>query len=319
MSAWEELRRDGAFGTEATVELYRRVRAVARAGNFPPPDGYPAWTIDAVAETAHEIFADARGPQRLVELAVKAHDEASLRRLLEQVVRNFLRDRGRATLKGRLIRRLREVLAEDTRFSVVPAGQPGGGQNLMLAGWTVPGVWNGRPEDLVKAAYTVTDIAVVRWRPDTRRESPVTDAAGLAAVCEAVLRAADASLPLGELADAVAARFALSPAPVVTAVDDVDPWLPGVDTVEQAEAEAEVLAGAHRLLTQMTPRERLVLAHLDLPVRQLAEQVGLGKSAAAQAAARVREIAGRVLGHEEHREEMLSMARDLAAPPPAQQ
>src|SRR5262245_47764996 len=107
MTAWEELRNDGAFGTEATVELYRCVRAVARAGNFPPPDGHAAWSVDAVAETAHVVFTDARGPQRLVELAVKAYDDASFRRLLEQVVRNFLRDQARATAKGRLIRRLR--------------------------------------------------------------------------------------------------------------------------------------------------------------------------------------------------------------------
>ncbi|MDZ5447382.1 hypothetical protein U2F26_32540 [Micromonospora sp. 4G57] len=314
MTAWEELRRDGVFGTEATVELYRCVRAVARAGNFPPPDGHPAWNLDAVAETAHDIFADARGPQRLVELAVKAHDDASLRRLLEQVVRNFLRDKGRATAKGRLIRRLREVLTDDPRFAVVPSGRPGAGRNIELADGTTPGVWNGRSSDLVSAAYKVTDVSIVRWRTDARRESPVADAISLAAVCEAVLRAAGASLSIGEVADAVAARFAVGPAPVVTPVDDVDPWLPGVNAVDQAQVEAEVLAGAGRLLAQLTPRERLVLAYLDQPVRRIADHTGLGKSVTAQIAARVREIVSQVLGGEEHREDMLSVARAMATP-----
>jgi hypothetical protein len=314
MTAWDELRRDGAFGTEATIELYRSVRAVARAGNFPPPDGHTSWTLDAIEETAHDIFADARGHQRLVELAVKAHDEASFRRLLEQVARNFLRDRARATTKGRLIRRLRKVLDGDPRFSVVAAGQPGAGRNIELADGTTPGTWNGRLSDLVSAAYKVTDVSIVRWRADARRESPVADAPSLAAVCEAVLRAAGASLSVADFADVIAARFAVGPAPVITPVDDVDPWLPGVDAVDQAQIEAEVLAGAQRLLGQLTPRERLVLAHLDEPVRRMADHTGLGKSATAETAAQVREIVLHVLGTEEHREDMLSLAQMLAVP-----
>ncbi|MFG3301448.1 hypothetical protein [Micromonospora chersina] len=316
MSAWEELQRDGVFGTEATAELYRCVRAVARAGNFPPPTGYHQWTLDAIEETAHEVFADAKGPQRLVELAVKAYDDTSFRRLLEQVVRNFLRDRARATTKGRLIRRLREVLDGDPRFRSVPDGQPGAGRNIELADGTTPGVWNGRMTDLVTAAYKVTDVTIVRWRPDARRESPVADADSLANVCEATLRAAGASLALADLADVVAARFAVGPTPVVTPVDDIDPWLPGVDTIEVVQAEAEIRAGADRLLAQLTKREQLVLAYLDQPVRQIADRTGLGKSVAAQVAARVKEIAGQILGAEPRREDMLSLAQSLATPRP---
>ncbi|MEU4159238.1 hypothetical protein [Actinoplanes sp. NPDC026670] len=315
MSAWEELRRDGAFGTEATVELYRCVRAVARAGNFPPPDGHHRWDLDAIMETAHEVFADSRGPQRLVELAVKAYDDDSLRRLLEQVVRNFLRDKARTTVKGRLIRRLREVLGDDRRFAVVAAGRPGGGRNIELTDGTTPGVWNGRASDLVTAAYKVTDVTVVRWRADARRESPIADATTLATVCEAVLRAAGASLPVADLADAVAARFAVGPAPVITPVDDVDPWMPAVNPVAQAQTATEIRDAADRLLAQLTPRERLVLAHLDLPVRQLAEHTGLGKSVTAQVAARVKEIIVQVIGTEEHRTEVLDLARTLATGP----
>ncbi|WP_433828658.1 hypothetical protein ACQP2E_04770 [Actinoplanes sp. CA-015351] len=317
MSAWAELRRDGAFGTTATVELYRCVRAVARAGNFPPPTGHQQWTMDAIMETAHEVFADAKGPQRLVELAMKAHDDDSFRRVLEQVVRNFLREKARATTKGRLIRRLREVLDDDARFRAVADGQPGAGRNIELADGTTPGVWNGRLSDLVTAAYKVTDVTIVRWRLDARRESPVADAQSLADVCEATLRAAGASVAVAELADVVAARFAVGPTPVVTPVDDVDAWLPGVDSIDLAEAEADIRAGAQRLLGQLTSREQLVLAYLDQPVRQIADHTGLGKSVAAQVAARVKEIAGQVLGAEPRRDDMLSLARALATPRPS--
>jgi hypothetical protein len=313
MTAWEEVRTCGAFGEEATVELYRCVRAVARAGNFPPPEGHPSWTLDAVIETAHDVFADSRGPQRLVELAVKASDDASFRRLLEQVVRNYLRDQARATTKGRLVRRLRELLEADPRFAVVPRDRPGA-RNIELSDGTTPGVWNGRLSDLVAAAYKVTEVSVVRWRPEARRQSPVADAASLTAVCEAVLRAAGASLPVSDLADVVAARFAVGRGPVVTPVDDIEPWSPSTSTIDEADAEAEIRAGAERLISQLTPRERLVLAYLDRPVRQIADLTGLGKSVAAEVASRVRQIVGQVLGADEQREAMFAFARSLVTP-----
>jgi hypothetical protein len=310
MSPWEEVRELGAFGTEATLELYRCVRAVARASNFPPPEGHQSWSVDAVIETAHDVFADAHGPQRLVALAVNADSERSFTRLLEQVVRNYLRDRARATARGRLIRRLRELLEHDVRFAFVPPGRPGE-RNVMLTDGSAIGVWGGRTSDLVAAAYKVTDVAIVRWRPQTRRQPPLAEARSLLAVCEAVLRAAEASVRLPDLAHVIALRFASGQAPVATPVDDVEPWLPPSEPAAEAAIAADIAATAEALVSQLTPRERLALAYLDLPVRQLADVTGLGKSAAAEMASRVREIIGQVLGHEEHREAILVHARTL--------
>src|SRR5262249_30040066 len=175
------------------------------AGNYPPPEGHQFWTLDAVVETAHEVFADARGPQRLVELAVKASDDSSFRRILEQVVRNYLRDQARATTKGRLVRRLHELLEADPRF--VTSTRERAGRTVGLSDDMTPGLWNGQLRDLTVAAYKVTEVSVVRWRAEARRRSPVADAASLLAVCEAVLRAAGAALPISDLAEVVAARF----------------------------------------------------------------------------------------------------------------
>src|SRR6266540_3915491 len=235
------------------------------------------------------------------------------RRLLEQVVRNYLRDQARATTKGRLVRRLRELLEADPRFAGVPRDRPGA-RNIELSDGTTPGVWNGRLSDLVAAAYKVTEVSVVRWRPEARRQSPVADAASLTAVCEAVLRAAGASLPVSDLADVVAARFAVGRGPVVTPVDDIEPWSPSTSTIDEADAEAEIRAGAERLISQLTLRERLVLAYLDRPVRQIADLTGLGKSVAAEVASRVRQIVGQVLGADEQREAMFAFARSLVTP-----
>lgn len=154
----------------------------------------------------------------------------------------------------------------------------------------------------------------MRWRAEARRRSPVADAASMLAVCEAVLRAAGATLPISDLAEVVAARFAVSRGPVVVPVDDVERWAPTTSTIDEAAAELETRVGAERLLAQLTPRERLVLAYLDRPVRQVADLTGLGKSTAAEVASRVRHIAAQVLGAEEQREAMFELARSLATP-----
>jgi len=314
VSAWEEVRGTGAFGRDASIELYRCVRAVARAGNYPPPEGHLSWTVDAVIETAHEVFADRRGPQRLVELAVKASDDRSFRRLLEQVVRNFLRDRARATARGRLIRRLRDLLDGDPRFTAVPADRPGAG-NVELADGSSAGVWAGRDSDLLAAAYKVTDVPLVRWRPQARREPPVADGASLLAVCEAVLRAGGGSLRLADLAEVVASRFAVGRGPVVTPVDDLESWAPPPQVIVGApDGDAEIDTAAELLIAQLTPRERLVLAYLHLPIREIADRTGLGKSTAAELASRVKGIVAQVLGNIDEREAVLARARVLVTP-----
>jgi hypothetical protein len=134
-----------------------------------------------------------------------------------------------------------------------------------------------------------------------------------------VLRAASASLPISEIADVVAARFAVDRGPVVIPVDDVEQWSLRTPIIDESFMEADIRAGAEELVSQLTPRERLVLAYLDRPVRQIGDITGLGKSAAAELASRVREIAAQVLGKEEQRDAMFSLARTLVAPQSVEQ
>src|SRR5262249_19653591 len=165
----------------------------------------------------------------------------------------YLRDQARATTIGRLVRRLRELLEANPRFATSTRDRAGG-RTVGLSDGTTPGLWNGQLSDLTAAAYKVTEVSVVRWPTAARRPPPVADAARLLAVCEAVLHAAGATLPISDLAEVVAARFALSRGPVVVPVDDVEPWAPTTSTIDEAAAEAETRVGAERLLAQLTPR-----------------------------------------------------------------
>jgi hypothetical protein len=318
MSAREELRH-GGLGSDFAILLYRCVRVAGRAHNFPPPEGQPGWTAEAAIETGHEFLRSANIQRRLVEIALQADDDEQLARILTQAVVNFLREQARRTAQGRLIRRLKEVLTADDRFTVVPKGTPGAG-NVMLAdaGTTEP--FGGRESDLIASAFDVKEVTIVRWRPETHRGSPFSDRDSLIKVAEAVLGTAQASLRWADLAAVIGARFSVDPrrVPATTPVDDLDgepgvAWpgsssdsvAPGQELLQQAAARA--------VLNELTDRERLVLAWLALPVRAIADRTGLAVSTAGLVKQRVTDRLRTMLANEPDADAIALACRDLAA------
>ncbi|MGY0389441.1 hypothetical protein ACWZJV_20940 [Nocardioides sp. WG-D5] len=285
MSIIEDLRH-GALSDDFVRLLYKHVATVAKARNFPPPEGYQRWTADAVVETAHDFLADDATPRRLVELVARAEDDDGFARMFGAAVRNFLRDRGRKTVLGKLVRRLRPLLRDDVRFEFVPDGAPGEG-NVYLAGSGQTAPSAAHPSVLQDAARSATGITVVRWSPDAKREGPLADTTSLLRLSEAVLSAAEGSLRVEDLADVLALRLGVDPRriPATTLVDDWDPVIGGDEaSVGMARPEeglsteqAELVDG---LLAQLSDKEVLVLAWLHEKVRVIADQTGLAVSSA---------------------------------------
>jgi hypothetical protein len=254
-----------------------------------------------------------------VEIAMQADDDEQLARILTQAVVNFLREQARRTAQGRLIRRLKEVLLADDRFTVVPKGIPGAG-NVMLADADTTEPFGGRESDLITAAFDVKKVTIVRWRPEAHRDGPLSDRDSLIQVAEAVLGAAGASLRWADLAAVIGARFGVDPrgVPATTPVDDLD-WAltgarPGLSSEPVAQGE-ELLrqATAHAVLDQLTDRERLVLAWLASPVRTIADRTGLAVSTAGLLKQRVTDRLRTMLADEPDAEAIALACRDLAA------
>jgi len=305
MSGWSELRDSHALGREGAEQLYVTVRAVARAHHFPPPVGYERWTLDAVAEVAHDFLTGPRATERLVELAANATDEDSFGRLLSRAVLNHLRSIARQTAVGKLVIRLKQLLT-DPDFRVEAAGVPGAG-NVTLAGCEPGVLWNGDPAPLLRAAYAVTDVNVVRWRPDSRREPPLADADSLTRVAHAVLEAAAGSMRFADLATIVGARFGLSGLPAVTALDTID--LTADELGAGPEAGIVVEDAAQTLLGQLSDRDQHVLAWLGEPLSVVADRTGLPRSTAAFAATRLRQHLEVLLSGEQEADAILMTAR----------
>lgn len=321
MSAWEELR-SGELGQDFARLLYRSARTAGRAHNFPAPDGHTGWDAAAAIEVGNDFLTSTNIRRRLTEMALRADDDEQLRRVLTHSIVNFLRERARATVTGRLIRRLKEVLDEDSGFVIVPAGRPGAGQ-VALAEWDETPPFGGREQDLIRAAYGVQNVSVVRWSPTARRAGPLADRESLIRVSAAILRAAEGSLSWSDLARVVATRFGVAPSalPVTTPVEAMDDlgFARAAMAPERAfpyEAPGESVLRetvARSVLDQLTPRERLVLAWLGETIRTIADRTGLPVSTAGVVKQRVTDRLLTMLIDVDDKEAAAVAARDLAA------
>src|SRR5687768_4226514 len=293
MTPLDELRADGRLGPEGARLLYRTVRSVVVGHGFPPPGGRGVWTGEAVAEAAHEFLADGRTPRRLAHLLVEAVDEGSFGRLLRRMVLNFLRDGGRRTEIGRLMLRLRDVLGRNDEF-VAESGD----RWRLEKQPAVPST--AVPAALLEAAAEESHVDVPRWSPQTRRRAPAADAASLERLCRRVLEAAAGTVPLDQLARALAPRLGLAPLPLAEAVDDRDPF-ERIAGLQHTDAVRDSLRAA-AILAVMGRRERLLLAAAGTPVRELRAVIGVGPSQAAELQGRLRALLAAELADDENYE-----------------
>lgn len=270
MTPLEELRRTGRLGPAGARALYVTVARVAAARRFPPPEGSDGWDESAVQSAAHDFLTGKRGLARLTELAIKATDEDSFQRLLDAAVLNHLRDTGRRTDLGRLIVRMKSVLRGDDAFCPI-AGLP---DYWALAGG--PQTVTDRSVDDLAAAVAQVPITVPKWSSDTRH-APVADRESLTAVVTQALSVADGAVSVRDLARVVASRVPTAHASL-TVVLDLEEVADQYPVPGPGSASAQ---DAAELFAVLSERERIVIAHADLPIRDLAGRLGVGKSQAA--------------------------------------
>lgn len=275
MSAREELMTTGRLGQAGAELLYATVRAVAIARRFPPPDGHLNWDDASIQSTAHDFLQGSRGAKRLLDIALKSTDERSFGRLLERAVHNHLRDVARATDLGKLIIRTKELLRSVPEFMAVKA--PDGERWTLAGGSDRPS--EASPSDLASAAASV-QVVVPRWTSATR-DAPLADRDSMIRLITAVLAAADGSVRPVEIAHALTARLDHRRTPLTVELDQAGghPELHRVDG--DPESTTLSVMRATQIFNSLTDRERIIVATLDLNVRDLGRLVSMGKSQAA--------------------------------------
>ena len=307
MSAYEELTMTGSIGREGVPLLYRTVAAVARFHHFPPPSGHSSWTTDAVTEVAHDFLTARPGTDRIRQLFLLSTDEVSFQALLHQAIRNHLRSIARRSDFGALMRRVRDVLQADARFT--RAGDTSRLWTLVATESREP--YTGQPEALVEAAWTVKNVRVVRWKSETRR-GPYADRDSIARICERLLQAHPTAMSLPQLTRAVAARLNVGEPPLVVELDDelAKPLNGSYDDGPANQLLTNETAAS--IWRKLTEREKILLPVLDESVRNASERVGIGKSQAGVSMKRIRSLIDEECADGGDRGEVARRLQDIA-------
>lgn len=275
MTARMELCETGQLGVLGAEALYRSVLVTAVAHNFPPPAGSEHWNEAAVAEVAHEFLTGPKGLARMTELALRSDDDRSFARLLDAAVLNHLRDIARRTDRGRLIRRIKEVMSDDDRFERAPQGQDWWHLAEQPAQASTVALEDIEPE------LRQVDVVVPRWSSE-ERNAPVADRNTLADLLSAALLRAAGALTDADLAELVSRRIDTRRSPLTVELETLEavsePAAPEPPTAEQVIGRAEAVA----IFNNLSDVARIILTVADQPVREIGLAVGMGKSQAAE-------------------------------------
>jgi hypothetical protein len=303
MSPLAELR-TGKPGEAFMTLLARTVLAVGITRNFPPPDG-GSWSGAKANDVAVSFLTHERTPKRLDWLVLHSGDDTALASALQGVVRNFLRDLGRATETGRLVVRVRRALRESDAFVAVD------GDRWALAGGPEHAAEVG-PDALVAAAATVP-VTFQAWSPTARRHEPFADRQSIEALLIKVLDVAGGSLRPSDLARAIAPSLQVVSGPLTVELDagdhpDGEFGDPGVDGLADDVVNR---ARAREVFELLSDRERIALAYLHLNLRELAPLIGLGHSQAATVRNRAGEVLRAELADEEQGQEIAELVLEI--------
>lgn len=303
MSALLELQA-GSPSTAFTDLLIKTVLAVARAHGFPPPNR-GSWDKSAAAEVAGDFVAHQRTARVLEALVLTCADDRALAAALQAVIRNFLRDRGRATEMGRLVVRINRAL-KAARYQRLAGSRHALADGPTEAS-TVP------PDDLVAATAGI-HVTYPKWDPMSDRRPPFATKASIDELVAAVMAAAAGSLRAADVAHAIAPALQVIPGNVFVELDEGDPPdtgddIPGLDFLGMGIEDRD---RAFEVFGLLTTRQKIALGYLDLGVRGIGPRIGRGHSQAAVILRAVQDKLEEELGDEENGPEIARLVIQLA-------
>lgn len=264
---------------EYVAIVEKAAHAVAR--RIPKPDN-SKWTQADIQDLTSDFYAS----PAYQHAVLNAHNDESLRKLVYTGLSNLARAELRKTDRGRLHRRLIELLRSGN-FIEHPT-------KFWRRSSDSIGASAATSQDLLSAAWNV-EVRVVKWRPDAKRNSPFAEKSSLIQLLDALFDCAAGAVHIDVLVDVFGRRLGVGP---TTATEDLDVAADGFTADSElgpAEQHCEIQAAldaAHQageLWDQLSPRERLLVPHLAGSARKAAVAVGGGKSAVNHAMKRLKE------------------------------
>jgi hypothetical protein len=265
---------------DAYVELIES-RAAVVAHSLPRPDGSP-WAPEDVEDLVSSFY----GSAAYEHAVLNARDDDSLRALVFTGLANLVRADLRRTERGRLHRRVRELLASEG-FVERPTKYWRRVDDPESASAATE-------SDLLEATWSV-DVRLVKWRADAQRHSPFAEKTSFIDLLEAIYDLAAGALHIDVLVDVLSRRLGVGPVSAIEELDLVEERFvaasdPGpAEHLLDQEGWLEAAGAAAELWDQLSRRERELLPHLAASARDAADAVGGGKSAVNEAMKRLKE------------------------------
>lgn len=286
----DEFAREG-IGEHLYTDLRRVVRAVALGRGYPPtysPTG--RWDEDALSGLAHDWITDKllRYGQ-LKHLLLANQTLGGLRRGLELSFQDFLISRRKRTALDNLFQRANTILEEDPRFACVIQATKKAARYWGLAAWEDRPLFQGPDDELIAAGLRQQDIAVIHYRAEARKATPVVSGPELARFLHGLIEDVGHPLSLAQITTALKYRFDLLEVeeisldtPIGEDGDGSERTLATVLSDERSVEEGvlnEDLARA--ILREMPGRQKLALLASNRPgatLTSIAEALGCSKS-----------------------------------------
>lgn len=261
----------------AGVAMIRKLVA-SEAKRFPALRPASGWTGEAFDE-ATQAFLAAKLKGVTEGALATATDETSLSRYLRKAIRNHLVDQARRTPRGRVYRKLGELLSQEARFAESgdfwhPADR-----------FSDP--YGGPTENLVRAAYSVPGIQRKKWSGD--REAPLASDADLLRLLDAIFTEAAGSLDIATLTEVLVQRFPAAVALADSSLDEAAFRLATSVPRDRPDLAVEFRSQAEELVAGLSPAERVLVPLLDERVDTQMAALGLGRTQTYRLVAQVKE------------------------------
>lgn len=281
----------GGIGEQIYREILKTVSAVTLGHGYPlaySPTGH--WDEDAFTALAHDWTLEKLIRYGQLEHLLLANQTLSgFGKGLELSFRHFLIGHKQRTVLDNLFQRAAHVLESDPRFTkIVDTGRKA--TSLWgLSIWHDGEPFQGSDSELVAAGFRIPEHPVIRYRPDSRRLSPVISDHDLAELLADLLNELRRLLSLEQMVIVFRYRFDLLEVTEVSLEAPMglsqggDSLLLGEPMEAGAGPEEEILVAetARVVLRELSPRQRQVMrayAQVNATLTSVAELVGCSKS-----------------------------------------
>ena len=317
VAGWRRAVRRGELPSDL-VSLLRGVALRMCRRRLLPPNfaPYGQWDDEAGEEIFAAWYADRLvGAGQLLALLDRSSSEAALRALAERSLRQHLLNRADRSQTRNLFGRVVAVLREQPAFVLVhAASRPadtwyGLRPHADVADAEVP-LWSGPERLLVAHGWALGDLAIIRYRANAAKLSPVLDASELERFITGLMSRAKTALTPALIMTVLSARLDLG-APQTHDLEG-EPALASASPAP--EDEVAMADTARAIVADLTARQRDVLRRADDTVVSIAEALHCSVGTIINERRRIAAAVSRLSEDEAERAVLLNMAADLLYP-----